>query len=108
MAEDLKAILEQQNSEYKDAYGFSDDIEYDFKTEKGLSEKIVREISRIKKEPEWMTEKRLTGYRVFEGKPMPQWGEENHKPCREYHSACDQSHAGCTFQKPRPANSRGA
>ena len=74
MSEDLKAILEQQNSEYKEAYGFSDNIEYDFKTEKGLSEKIVREISRIKNEPEWMMEKRLTGFRVFVGKPMPQWG----------------------------------
>ncbi len=76
MAEDLKAILEQQNSEYKDAYGFSDDIEYDFKAEKGLSEKIVREISKIKNEPDWMMEKRLTGYKVFEGKPMPQWGAD--------------------------------
>ena len=52
MADDLKAILEQQNSEYKDAYGFSDDFKYDFKTAKGLSEKIVKEISTIKNEPE--------------------------------------------------------
>ena len=76
MADDLKAILEQQNSEYKEAYGFSDDIEYDFKTEKGLSEKVVIEISKIKREPEWMAEKRLTGLRVFESKPMPQWGAD--------------------------------
>ncbi|MCL5430627.1 MAG: SufD family Fe-S cluster assembly protein [Candidatus Marsarchaeota archaeon] len=76
MAEDLKAILEQQNSEYRDMYGFSDDIDYDFKTDKGLSEKIVREISKIKKEPEWMTEKRLAGYRVFTSKPLPKWGPD--------------------------------
>ncbi len=72
--ENLKAVLEQQSGEYKDMYGFSDDIEYEFKTDKGLSEKIVKQISNFKKEPEWMTEKRVTGYRVFEKKPMPTWG----------------------------------
>ncbi len=72
--ENLKAVLEQQSSEYKDLYGFSDDIEYAFKTDKGLSEKIVRQISKFKGEPEWMTEKRVAGYRVFESKPMPTWG----------------------------------
>ena len=72
----LKAILEQQSSEYKDMYGFSDDIDYEFKTEKGLSEAIVKQISKFKAEPAWMTEKRVTGYRVFENKPMPTWGGE--------------------------------
>ncbi len=72
--ENLKAVLEQQNSEYQDMYGFSDDIEYAFKTDKGLSEKIVRQISKFKNEPEWMMEKRVTGYKVFESKPMPTWG----------------------------------
>jgi Fe-S cluster assembly protein SufB len=72
--ENLKAVLEQQSSEYRDMYGFSDDIEYEFKTEKGLSEKIVKQISAFKNEPEWMTEKRVTGYKVFESKPVPTWG----------------------------------
>ncbi|MFI5412814.1 MAG: Fe-S cluster assembly protein SufB, partial [Candidatus Micrarchaeales archaeon] len=45
-----------------------------FRSAKGLSEKIVREISKIKNEPEWMTAKRITGYKVFESKPMPTWG----------------------------------
>ncbi len=72
----LKAVLEQQSSEYKDLYGFNDDIAYEHKTKKGLSEEIVREISAIKKEPEWMLEKRLTGYRVFKSKPTPTWGAD--------------------------------
>ncbi len=76
MADDLKAILEQQNSEYREMYGFSDSFEYEFKTRKGLDEGIIREISKIKKEPEWMLEKRLTGYRVFKSKPMPKWGAD--------------------------------
>lgn len=41
---------------------------------KGLSEKIVREISWIKREPEWMLEKRLSALRFFESKNMPNFG----------------------------------
>ncbi len=63
-----------KDAEYREKYGFSDDIEYNFKTKKGLSEDIVREISRMKGEPEWMLEKRLAGYRQFLEKPTPQWG----------------------------------
>ena len=35
---------------------------------------MVRRISKLKGEPEWMLEKRLTAFKVFESKPMPQWG----------------------------------
>jgi Fe-S cluster assembly protein SufB len=58
--------------EYK--YGFSVPEHYAFKARKGLDEDIVREISWMKKEPEWMTEFRLRGYRHFLERPMPQWG----------------------------------
>ncbi len=74
MPEDIKAILEQQNSEYKNLYGFKDDIEYAHITKKGLTEETVREISKIKCEPEWMLEKRLLGYKIFLGKSTPKWG----------------------------------
>ena len=60
--------------EYMERYGFNDSFEYKFKTKKGLSEEIVREISAMKGEPEWMLEKRLTGYKQFLAKPTPQWG----------------------------------
>lgn len=76
MGDDLKTILEQQSSEYGQLYGFNDKIDYATKTEKGLSEVIVREISKLKNEPEWMLQKRLTGYKVFESKPMPKWGAD--------------------------------
>ncbi len=66
----------QTSNEYREKYGFSDKIDYKFKTKKGLSEDIVREISRIKSEPSWMLEKRLTGYRIFKSKPMPTWGAD--------------------------------
>lgn len=45
-----------------------------FRTERGLTEEVVREISRRKEEPEWMLEYRLKAYEIFHSKPMPQWG----------------------------------
>jgi len=62
------------DEEYRRTYGFNDSFEYKFKTQKGLSEDIVREISAMKGEPEWMLEKRLIGYKQFLSKPTPQWG----------------------------------
>lgn len=54
-------ILEEiTGSEYK--YGWSSDIEMD-SAPKGLSEDIVRFISKKKNEPEWMLESRLKAYR---------------------------------------------
>ena len=58
--------------EYK--YGFHDRDVSIFRTEKGLTENIVREISRMKNEPEWMLEFRLKSLEQFYKKPMPQWG----------------------------------
>jgi len=40
----------------------------------GLTESLVREISRAKSEPEWMLEKRLRGFRMFGEAAMPSWG----------------------------------
>jgi Fe-S cluster assembly protein SufB len=40
---------------------------------------VVREISAMKSEPEWMTRFRLRALKLFEQKPMPQWGGDlNH------------------------------
>jgi len=43
---------------------------------RGLSEEVVRNISALKSEPEWMLELRLKGLRLFERKPMPSWGSD--------------------------------
>ena len=43
---------------------------------KGLSKQVVREISRKKKEPDWMLRFRLKALEVFERKPMPSWGAD--------------------------------
>ncbi|MFN4212779.1 MAG: Fe-S cluster assembly protein SufB [Microgenomates group bacterium] len=47
---------------------------YVYKSEKGLSEKVINNISSIKKEPLWMREFRLKSYSIFKQKPMPTWG----------------------------------
>ncbi|MEK6974381.1 MAG: Fe-S cluster assembly protein SufB [Nanoarchaeota archaeon] len=58
-----------------DKYNFRYDTK-DYKVifNRGLNEDVVKEISRIKQEPEWMTEFRLKGLKAFQEKPMPQWG----------------------------------
>lgn len=55
-------------------YDFKDEDVSVFKTPKGLNEDIVREISRVKGEPEWMLEYRLKSLKCFLEKPMPTWG----------------------------------
>ncbi len=45
-----------------------------FKATPGISEGLVRQISKDKNEPAWMLQKRLTGLRVFNEKPIPNWG----------------------------------
>lgn len=66
--------LELPKDEYK--YGFHDPQDYVFKSERGLSQKVVKEISRHKKEPKWMQEFRLRSLKIFKQKPMPAWGAD--------------------------------
>ncbi|GEN57349.1 FeS cluster assembly protein SufB [Halolactibacillus alkaliphilus] len=55
-------------------YGFHDKDVSIFRTERGLTEKVVREISNIKEEPQWMLDYRLKALEHFYKTPMPQWG----------------------------------
>ncbi len=55
-------------------YGFRDEEDYVFKSEKGLTRDTVIEISQMKGEPEWMLEFRLKAYDYFLKRPMPTWG----------------------------------
>jgi Fe-S cluster assembly protein SufB len=57
-------------------YDFKDDIKYKHLTAKGLSEDVVRTISEIKNEPEWMLQKRLHALKVFREKALPAWGAD--------------------------------
>ena len=57
-------------------YGFKNDDVSILKTDKGLSEEIVRAISKHKNEPEWMLEFRLNAYKAFLELPMPSYGPD--------------------------------
>ena len=55
-------------------YGFHDPENATIRFDKGLSEQVVRDISELKGEPEWMTEIRVKAYHRFIEMPMPSWG----------------------------------
>ncbi|MDH5421640.1 MAG: Fe-S cluster assembly protein SufB [Acidimicrobiia bacterium] len=58
---------------YKLGWHDSED-DYVFKPKKGLNEEILRQMSEMKGEPQWMLDFRLKAYKRFLRKPMPQWG----------------------------------
>ncbi|MBI5202746.1 MAG: Fe-S cluster assembly protein SufB [Elusimicrobia bacterium] len=62
--------------DYASKYGFFDAENYVFKAKKGLSKDVIVDISRRKKEPEWMLEWRLKAYEIFLSKPRPTWGDQ--------------------------------
>ena len=70
MEKEKNLIEDITNSEYK--YGFVTDIETDV-IKKGLSEDVVRYISRMKNEPVWLLEFRLEAYRKWLTMKMPTW-----------------------------------
>lgn len=69
--EEDKIIQEVTRQEYKE--GFVTDVGQDF-IPKGLNEEIIRTISRLKEEPEWMLEFRLGAFRKWQKMEMPEWG----------------------------------
>ena len=69
--EEDKIIQEVTRQEYTE--GFVTDVGQDF-IPKGLNEDIIRTISRLKEEPEWMLEFRLGAFRKWQKMEMPEWG----------------------------------
>lgn len=55
-------------------YGFRQEERYLYKSPQGLNETIVREISGMKEEPEWMLQRRLKALEIFLKKPVPLTG----------------------------------
>jgi Fe-S cluster assembly protein SufB len=60
----------------KGKYDFHTPEHYVFRSRKGLSEQVVRNLSKEKGEPDWMLETRLRALKIFEQKPMPSWGPD--------------------------------
>ena len=57
-------------------FGWADSDVAGESARRGLSEEVVRDISALKHEPEWMLDLRLKGLELFRRKPMPTWGAD--------------------------------
>jgi len=57
-------------------YGFSDPETHVFKSRKGLDDEVVRQISAMKEEPEWMLKYRLRALKHYQQRPIPTWGPD--------------------------------
>ncbi len=58
------------------SYGWSDPDVAGETAERGLSEAVVRNISSLKDEPKWMLDMRLRSLKLFDRKPLPEWGSD--------------------------------
>jgi Fe-S cluster assembly protein SufB len=70
LTEQEKILSEVTDSDYK--FGFHTNVETET-IPKGLNEEVVRLISAKKKEPGWLTEKRLKAFRHWQTMKMPTW-----------------------------------
>lgn len=79
---------EFSNSEYK--FGFVSPVEVETFA-KGLSEDVIRRISKIKEEPEFLLEFRLKAFRHWQTLEEPHWANAHYRPINyqdiSYHSS---------------------
>ena len=72
--------IEQLNPELEGIgryqYGWADSDLAGATAQRGLNESVVRSISALKSEPDWMLDLRLKGLKLFGRKPMPTWGSD--------------------------------
>lgn len=58
----------------QERYNFTNSEKLAYKAPHGLTKELIEEISKIKKEPEWMRRLRLKSFEIFLSKPIPTWG----------------------------------
>jgi Fe-S cluster assembly protein SufB len=58
------------------SFGWADSDTAGAAARRGLNEDVVRNISELKNEPEWMLQHRLKALSIFGKKPMPTWGSD--------------------------------
>lgn len=74
MADERKTI--DTFADFGNMYNFKKDFTYSYKTDAGLTEDIVREISEKKHEPQWMLDFRLKSLDLFNRMEYPNWGPD--------------------------------
>src|SRR5690625_2532104 len=57
-------------------FGWHDKDDAGAAARRGLNEDVVRNISELKDEPEWMLKRRVRALKLFDKKPMPNWGAD--------------------------------
>ncbi len=57
-------------------FGWSDSDVAGSTARRGINSDVVRNISNLKSEPQWMLDLRLKGLKLFQKKPMPTWGSD--------------------------------
>ncbi|MGB5018697.1 MAG: Fe-S cluster assembly protein SufB, partial [Candidatus Moraniibacteriota bacterium] len=72
----MKKIAPKKDVNFDYRYGFSMKERSVEKTKRGLTKKTVTDISRAKREPKWMLDKRLTAFELFKKKPLPSFGPD--------------------------------
>lgn len=65
-----------KSGKLKEIYSKSNKEDLKFKSPEGLTEELVIQISKDKKEPEWMLKKRLECFKIFKEKKLPAWGPD--------------------------------
>ena len=81
MSKEIKDEVKKSTNEINDIvgdykYGFKTEVENVYTTGLGISEEVVRKISAMKNEPEWMLDIRLKAYHEFEKKKWPTFGPD--------------------------------
>ncbi len=84
-----KTVIEEMD---RGLYDIKDPFAYSYKTDSGLTEDIVRQISMQKQEPSWMTDFRLQALKNYHKLDVPTWGPDI--------SELDMDHI-VTYVKPR-------
>ena len=74
MSKDPETNFLEGLDEYQ--FGFKDPETFVFKTRKGLDEEVVRQISAMKDEPDWMLQFRLKALRYYQAREIPTWGAD--------------------------------
>lgn len=69
-------MINKKQLSKKYQYGFKDQNTPLFKLSKGLNENVVKLISKLKKEPQWMLDIRLKAYHAFKKIKNPNWGPD--------------------------------
>ncbi|HJT54906.1 MAG TPA: SufD family Fe-S cluster assembly protein [Ktedonobacteraceae bacterium] len=70
----MSQVFDREQETYSPGFHMAEN--YAFKSERGLSRKVVEQISEMKGEPDWMRKFRLRSLDLFEKRPMPTWGAD--------------------------------